>query len=54
MQSHISVLVDRLDITLPELPEFDFSSVETEWKKIRNSIPDLSKLNKDGREFQVG
>jgi phospholipid:diacylglycerol acyltransferase len=51
MHMHLSLLVDNLDMSLPEL---DFSVVETEWNKIRNSIPDVWKLSSDGREFQVG
>ncbi|KAJ7594635.1 Lecithin:cholesterol/phospholipid:diacylglycerol acyltransferase [Mycena floridula] len=43
--------MDQYDIALPNL---DFASLETEWTRLRGSIPEVWKLNKDGREFQVG
>jgi phospholipid:diacylglycerol acyltransferase len=54
MQTHLSLLMSSYDISFPELPDFDFSLVESEWQKIRSSIPEFWKLNKDGREFMVG
>jgi phospholipid:diacylglycerol acyltransferase len=36
------------------LPDFDFSRVEVEWQRLRNSIPEVWKFNNDGREFKVG
>jgi hypothetical protein len=54
MQTHLTLLMESYDISFPELPEFDFSRVDSEWQKIRNSIPEFWKLNKDGREFAVG
>ena len=46
--------MNQYDISLPLLPEFDLSRVEAEWRRLRKSIPELWKFNKDGREFQVG
>ncbi|KAE9399765.1 Lecithin:cholesterol acyltransferase [Gymnopus androsaceus JB14] len=46
--------MDQYDITLPQLPDFDFSRLETEWNRVRSNIPEIWKLNRDGREFQVG
>ena len=54
MHAHLSLLVDSLEVNLPELPGLDFSAVGTEWNRIRNNIPELWKINNDGREFQVG
>ncbi|EIN06718.1 Lecithin:cholesterol acyltransferase [Punctularia strigosozonata HHB-11173 SS5] len=45
------------NISLEHLPfkySMDFSRVETEWQRFRSSIPEVWKLNTDGREFQVG
>ncbi|KAF8891737.1 Lecithin:cholesterol/phospholipid:diacylglycerol acyltransferase [Infundibulicybe gibba] len=46
--------MDEYAINIPQLPDFDFSRVEVEWKRLRNSIPEVWKFNNDGREFQVG
>lgn len=54
MQTHLSLLMESYDISFPELPEFDFSLVDSEWQKLRNSIPEFWKLNRDGREFKAG
>lgn len=54
IHAHLSVLMEEYDLNLPQLPELDFSRVETEWTRLRSNIPELWKLNNDGREFQVG
>ncbi|KAJ8591326.1 Lecithin:cholesterol acyltransferase [Rhizopogon salebrosus TDB-379] len=41
------------DISL-KIPDIDLSRVELEWKRFRSNIPEVWKLNNDGREFQVG
>lgn len=54
MHNHLTLLMDQYDIALPQFPDFDFSSLEAEWNRLRSSIPEVWKFNKDGREFQVG
>ncbi|GAV99197.1 phospholipid:diacylglycerol acyltransferase [Lentinula edodes] len=54
MHAQLTLLMDQYDVTLPQLPDFDFSRFETEWNKLRSNIPELWKFNRDGREFQVG
>ncbi|KAF9453994.1 LACT-domain-containing protein [Macrolepiota fuliginosa MF-IS2] len=54
MHAQVSILMTEYGVNLPELPDFDFSRVEAEWKRLRNSIPEVWKFNNDGREFQVG
>ncbi|KAJ8521178.1 hypothetical protein ONZ45_g2062 [Pleurotus djamor] len=54
MQAQLSVLMNELDLNLPQLPELDFARVGEEWSRFRSSIPEVWKLNRDGREFQVG
>jgi phospholipid:diacylglycerol acyltransferase len=46
--------MSQYDISMPRLPEFDFSRVEMEWKQLMGNIPEVWKYNNDGREFQVG
>ena len=55
-QTHLALLLDEfeLDLSIPQLPQFDFSAVENEWRKLRNSIPEPWKLNTNGLEFSVG
>lgn len=53
MHAHLLLLMQEYDISL-RLPEIDFSRVEVEWGRLRSNIPELWKLNNDGREFQVG
>ncbi|KAF7980834.1 hypothetical protein HWV62_36468 [Athelia sp. TMB] len=50
--SHVSLILEGLD--LPPLPNFDAGFFETEWAKLRASIPEVWNLANDGREFQVG
>ncbi|KAF9243104.1 Lecithin:cholesterol acyltransferase-domain-containing protein [Melanogaster broomeanus] len=45
--------MEEYDISL-RIPEIDFSRVEVEWDRLRSNIPEVWKLNNDGREFQVG
>ncbi|KAG8221338.1 Lecithin:cholesterol acyltransferase-domain-containing protein [Butyriboletus roseoflavus] len=53
MHAHLLLLMQEYDISL-RLPEIDFSLVEVEWGRLRSHIPEVWKLNNDGREFQVG
>ncbi|KAG6333158.1 hypothetical protein ID866_5925 [Astraeus odoratus] len=53
MQAQIALLMEAYDISL-KIPEIDLSGVELEWQRLRGNIPELWKLNNDGREFQVG
>lgn len=42
---------------MPQLPQWDLSVVENEWRRLKNSIPDIPepwKLNTNGLEFSVG
>lgn len=54
LHSHFKNVVDSYDIVIPPLPGLDLSRVETEWMRLRGSIPEIWKFNNDGREFQVG
>ncbi|KAK0504549.1 phospholipid:diacylglycerol acyltransferase [Armillaria luteobubalina] len=54
MQAQLLLFMDEYDISLPALPDFDFSRVEAEWIRLRSNIPEVWKFNRDGREFQVG
>jgi hypothetical protein len=54
MQAQISLLMDQYDIELPQLPDFDFSSVQVEWERLKSNIPEVWKFHNDGREFMVG
>ncbi|KAG7449626.1 LACT-domain-containing protein [Guyanagaster necrorhizus] len=54
MQAQLLLFMDEYDISLPALPDFDFSRVEAEWIRLRSNIPELWKFNRDGREFRVG
>ncbi|TFK75464.1 phospholipid:diacylglycerol acyltransferase [Pluteus cervinus] len=54
IHAHLTILLDEYDIRLPELPELDFTRVEYEWQRLRNSIPEVWKFTNDGREFEVG
>ncbi|KAF9228378.1 LACT-domain-containing protein [Gyrodon lividus] len=53
MHAHLGLLMEEYDISL-RMPEIDFSRVEVEWGRLRSNIPEVWKLNNDGREFQVG
>ncbi|PFH53776.1 hypothetical protein AMATHDRAFT_136887 [Amanita thiersii Skay4041] len=50
----MSLLLEQYDFSLPEIPGVDFSRVEAEWARLRSNIPEIWKLNNDGREFEVG
>jgi hypothetical protein len=54
MHAHLSLLLEEYDITIPSIPDFDFSRVEEEWRKLRSNIPELWNFNTDRRDFQVG
>ena len=56
MHTHLAILMSSYDLALPQLPEFDFSRVEAEWARVRTGagLPELWKINNDGREFKVG
>lgn len=56
-QTHLALLLDEFEwgeMSLPQLPAFDLSLVENEWRKLRNNIPEVWKLNNNGLEFTVG
>ncbi|KAE9399769.1 hypothetical protein BT96DRAFT_975719 [Gymnopus androsaceus JB14] len=38
MHAQLMLLMDQYDITLPQLPDFDFSRLETEWNRVRSNI----------------
>jgi hypothetical protein len=54
LHEHVSLFLS--DLPEIRLPGFDLSRVETEWIKLKEAIqiPEVWKLNADGREFQVG
>ncbi|KAH8096763.1 Lecithin:cholesterol acyltransferase-domain-containing protein [Cristinia sonorae] len=54
IQTHLTLLLDEFGISLPQLPQIDLSIVESEWRRLRNSIPEPWKLNNNGLEFKVG
>ena len=60
MHAHLLLRMADTDLSALRFPEFDFdlSRVEAEWARLRASmgihIPEVWKLNKDGREFRVG
>lgn len=54
IQTHLALLLDEFGIWLPQLPQIDLSSVEAEWTRLRNSIPEPWKINTNGLEFSVG
>lgn len=54
MHAQVLLLMDRYDISMPVLPDLDFTRVEAEFMRLRSNIPELWKFNNDGREFQVG
>ncbi|KAJ3570900.1 hypothetical protein NP233_g4095 [Leucocoprinus birnbaumii] len=54
IHTQVTLMMADLGVSVPQLPDLDFSRVEAEWKRLRNSIPELWKFNNDGREFQVG
>ncbi|GLB37391.1 putative lecithin:cholesterol acyltransferase [Lyophyllum shimeji] len=54
IHAQMSLLMDQYNINIPELPDLDFARVELEWARLRGSIPEIWKFNKDGREFEVG
>lgn len=53
IHSNLLLLMEEYDISL-KIPDIDLSRVELEWKRFRSNIPEVWKLNNDGREFQVG
>lgn len=54
MHQNLTLLLNEYDLNIPNLPNFDTAFLETEWQKLRGSIPELWNLANDGREFQVG
>jgi phospholipid:diacylglycerol acyltransferase len=56
MHTKFAFLMSSYDIALPHLPDFDFSCLETERNRLRQNtvMPEVWKLNNDGRVFQVG
>lgn len=53
IHSNLLLIMEEYDISL-KIPDIDLSRVESEWRRFRNNIPEVWKLNNDGREFQVG
>jgi phospholipid:diacylglycerol acyltransferase len=53
IHANLLLLMEEYDVSL-KIPEIDLSRVELEWKRFRSNIPEVWKLNNDGREFQVG
>lgn len=53
IHSNLLLIMEEYDISL-KIPDIDLSRVESEWKRFRSNIPEVWKLNNDGREFQVG
>jgi len=53
IHANLLLLMEEYDISL-KIPDIDLSRVELEWKRFRSNIPEVWKLNNDGREFQVG
>lgn len=53
MHANLALLMEEYDLSL-KIPGIDLSRVELEWQRFRSNIPELWKLNNDGREFQVG
>ncbi|KAJ7188606.1 phospholipid:diacylglycerol acyltransferase [Mycena filopes] len=52
LHAHLSLLLNEYE--LPDIPGLDLTRVEAEWQRLRSNIPEIWKLNTDGREFQVG
>lgn len=58
-QTHLALLMDEFEITMPEfptldLPQLDLSRVELEWQRLWKNIPEPWKLATNGLEFTVG
>ncbi|KAG1740885.1 Lecithin:cholesterol acyltransferase-domain-containing protein [Suillus paluster] len=53
IHSNLLLLIEEYDISL-KIPDIDLSRVELEWTRFRSNIPEVWKLNNDGREFQAG
>ncbi|KAG1794325.1 Lecithin:cholesterol acyltransferase-domain-containing protein [Suillus plorans] len=53
IHSNLLLIMEEYDISL-RIPDIDLSRVELEWRRFRNNIPEVWKLNNDGREFKVG
>ncbi|KAJ7129012.1 phospholipid:diacylglycerol acyltransferase [Mycena crocata] len=54
LHAHLTLLLGEYELTMPDIPGFDLSRVESEWQRLRSNIPEVWKFNTDGREFQVG
>ncbi|KAJ6593573.1 phospholipid:diacylglycerol acyltransferase [Mycena capillaripes] len=54
LHAHLSLLLGEYELSMPDIPGLDFTRVESEWQRLRGSIPEVWKFNIDGREFQVG
>ncbi|KAJ7072618.1 phospholipid:diacylglycerol acyltransferase, partial [Mycena amicta] len=52
LHAHLTLLLG--EYTLPDIPGLDLSRVENEWQRLRSSIPEPWKFNRDGREFSAG
>ncbi|KAL6305020.1 phospholipid:diacylglycerol acyltransferase [Sparassis latifolia] len=59
LQTHLALLLDEYEFTMPQLPQFDISQfdltrVEFEWQRLLSHIPEPWKLTRNGLEFTVG
>lgn len=52
IHAQMSLIMNEYNI--PQLPDLDFTRMESEWLRLRSNIPEFWKLNNDGREFKVG
>lgn len=51
MDFDLNALFARIQAVMPDV---DWSRLDAEWSSITIGIPELWKLNNDGREYQVG
>lgn len=50
----MSLFLNEYDWPTLAMPQFDFSGLESEWRRFVSSIPEPWKFNNDGREFTIG
>ena len=58
-QTHLALLLDEFqwEFDMPQLPQFDLTVVENEWRRLKSNIPEFPepwKLSTNGLEFTVG
>ncbi|KAH9828727.1 phospholipid:diacylglycerol acyltransferase [Rhodofomes roseus] len=58
LQTHLALLFDSYDFSLPQMPQIelqiDLTRFETEWRRLWSNVPEPWKLNTNGLEFTVG